>query len=173
MLAIFRDGSDMDESDNIPRSHDEMEAQAGEVIGRIVFAFSRFEFNLGLCLRNLVGGTDPESANPLVARLTFNHKLDAMIDVVEHKFASKPECIDDFKKWHRAISALRTKRNSFVHGRWGILEYDQKIVNVAPGLPGGAPQREKQFALGELQQEFEGIQRVISDFLALRKKWRI
>lgn len=91
----------------------ELESAAGAVIGKIVFAFSRFEFNLGLCLRNAVGGGDVDAVNPLIERLSFKHKLDAMLEVAEHKFASNAECVAEFKQWHRSIDALRAKRNSF------------------------------------------------------------
>lgn len=90
----------------------ELESAAGAVIGQIVFAFSRFEFNLGLCLRNAVGGGDVDAVNPLIERLSFKHKLDAMLEVVQHKFASNATCVAEFKEWHRNIDALRAKRNS-------------------------------------------------------------
>lgn len=45
-----------------------LELEASKVVGQIVFLLSRMEFNLGLCLRDLVGGQDVEAVNPLIAR---------------------------------------------------------------------------------------------------------
>ena len=42
----------------------DLESAAVAVVGRLVFAFSRFEFNLGLCLRDLVGGRDADLVKP-------------------------------------------------------------------------------------------------------------
>ena len=151
----------------------ELELAAGAVIGKIVFAFSRFEFNLGLCLRNAVGGGDVDAVNPLIERLSFKHKLDAMLEVVEHKFASNAECVAEFKQWHRSIDVLRAKRNSFVHGRWGVLGHAQQVINVAPGLPNSIPQREARFTVSELEKEFSEVERVVGEFHKLRERWRL
>ena len=115
--------------------HAELESAAAAVVGKIIFAFSRFEFELGLCLRNAVGGVDVDAVNPLIQRLNFKHKLDALLEVVAHRSASTTECVAEFRKWHRSIDALRTKRNSFIHGRWGVHSNAQQVINVAPGMP--------------------------------------
>ena len=153
--------------------HAELESAAAAVVGKIIFAFSRFEFELGLCLRNAVGGVDVDAVNPLIQRLNFKHKLDALLEVVAYKSASKTECVAEFRKWHRSIDALRTKRNSFVHGRWGVHSNAQQVINVAPGMPNSIPQRETRFTLGELQQELSEVERVVSEFHQLRERWHL
>jgi hypothetical protein len=153
--------------------YDELESAAGAVIGKIVFAFSRFEFNLGLCLRNLIAHGDVNAVNPLIQRLSFKHKLDALVEVIEHKFSAIPECVAEFKQWHRSIDALRAKRNSFVHGRWGVHEYGQQVINVAPGLPKSTPQKETQFSLIALQNELTEVENVIGQFSKLRTRWSL
>lgn len=156
-----------------PLSYGELESAAGTIIGRIVFSFSRFEFNLGLCIRNAVGGSDVEAINPLLHRLSFKAKLDALIEIVEHKYSSNVACVAEFKQWYKGIDAIRAKRNSFVHGRWGIHGYAQQVVNVAPGMPNEVPQREIAFTLHELQQELVEVDRVIGEFEELRTRWRL
>ena len=153
--------------------HAELESAAGAVVGSIVFAFSRLEFNLGLCLRNAVGGVDVEAVNPIIQRLSFKQKLDAMLDVIAHKFASNAECVADFRRWHRSIDALRRKRNAFVHGRWGVHASKQQVINVAPGMPNGTPQREACFTLGELQEELSEVNRLVDEFHNLRVRWHV
>lgn len=154
-------------------SSQELESAANEIVGKIVFAFSGLEFNLSLCLRDAVAGRAVNLVNPLVERLSFKGKLDGLIEVVEIKFSDTPACVAEFKQWHRIMDALRTKRNSFVHGRWGVLYHAQQVVNVAPGMPSSTPQRESRFSLVELQAEYSAIQSAVEQFSRLRGKWNL
>jgi hypothetical protein len=154
-------------------TQEELELEASKVVGQIVFVLSRMEFNLGLCLRNLVGGQDVEAVNPLIARLAFKAKLDALLDVVRHKFAAEEQCIIELKSWHAKMDEIRVGRNSFVHGRWGTLAADQEVVNVAPGLPNASPQKEIRYSLDDLAEELEEVKRVVDRFYQWRSKWRV
>ena len=156
---------------NQPTAQDDLESSTEAVVGKIVFAFSRFEFNLGLCLRSAVAGSNVNLVNPLVERLSFKHKLDALMEVVELQFATSAEILGDSKKWHRRMDALRTKRNAFVHGRWHVHASAQQIINVAARMPGAVPQRESRFTLDELRHEFAEIERAILSFDELRERW--
>ncbi|WP_194725886.1 hypothetical protein [Noviherbaspirillum malthae] len=154
-------------------TQEELEIEASKVVGQIVFALSRMEFNLGLCLRNLVGGQDVEAVNPLIARLSFKAKLDALLDVVKHKFSTEAECIGELKAWHAKMDEVRISRNSFVHGRWGTLAAAQEVVNVSPGLPNAAPQKETRYSLDDLAEELEEIKQVVDRFYNWRSRWRV
>ena len=155
-----------------PHSYESLEEAASVVIGKIVFAFSSFEFNLGLCLRSEVAAGNAELVNPLVERLSFKHKLDALLEVVTLKHSADPASIQAFKNWHRTMDAFRAKRNSFVHGRWGIQNHAGKVVNVSPGMPSAEPQREVAFTLEELQAELSELRAVVKQFQTLREQWR-
>jgi hypothetical protein len=150
-----------------------LELEASKVVGQIVFVLSRMEFNLGLCLRNLVGGQDVEAVNPLIVRLSFKAKLDALLDVVKHRFAEQEDCIGELKSWHAEMNEVRLSRNSFVHGRWGTLAAAQEVVNVAPGLPNASPQKEIRYSLEDLAEELEEVKRVVDRFYQWRNKWRV
>ena len=163
----------MSSSEKTPLDDGELETAAGKIIGKIVLAFSRFELNLGLCIRNAVGGVDVAALNPLIERLSFKSKLDAMLDIVEHKFSSNAVCIAEFQKWHRRMNTLRARRNSFIHGRWGVHTHAQKVINVAPGLPSSVPQRETRFTIIELEKEFSDVTDVVNEFHVLRERWGI
>jgi hypothetical protein len=158
---------------NTPQDPNPLEESAGAVVGRIVFAFSRFEFDLGLCLRSVASTGNSELLNPLVDRLTFKSKLDALIEVVELRFTETPECVVAFKSWHKTMDRLRSKRNSFVHGRWGVLDHLGEVVNVSPGMPTSESRPETRFTLLELAAELSDIEQAISAFGQLRKQWHI
>ena len=150
----------------------DLESAAVAIVGRLVFAFSRFEFNLGLCLRDLVGGRDVDLVNPLVERLSFKNKLDALKEVIELKFASEPAYVAEFSAWYRTMDSLRAKRNSFVHGRWAVLENTKVVVNVAPGMPSSEPQRETRFTATELQRELHALEQSVLQFNKLCDRLR-
>lgn len=154
-------------------THDELELQASAVVGQIIFELSRMEFNVGLCLRNLVGGQDVEAVNPLIARLSFKSKLDALLDVVKHKFATEEVCISELKSWHAEMSDMRVRRNSFVHGRWGILAAQQEVVNVAPGLPYDVPVKEVRYSLADLRSELNEVKGIVDRFYEWRSNWHV
>ena len=153
------------------KTRSELEDAAATVIGRVVLALSRLEFNLGLYLRNSVGGSDPEAANPLVGRLSFKSKLDALQEVVEHKFALQPAASQELAVWLKAMEVFRPRRNSFVHGRWAFLAHSQQIVNVAPGLPSGKPAREVRYSPSELHLALEEAERLAAAFGLWSSKW--
>lgn len=161
----------MEEKPNL--TQDELELEASKAVGQIVFALSRLEFNLGLCLRNLVGGQDVEAVNPLIARLSFKAKLDALLDVVKHKFAAQEQCIIELKSWHAKMNDIRVSRNSFIHGRWGMLTADQEVVNVVPGLPNAVPQKEIRYSLTDLTAELEEVKQMVDCFYQWRRHWRV
>lgn len=151
---------------------DELEAEAVAIVGRLVFAFSRFEFNLGLCLRNIVGGSNVDLVNPLIERLSFKNKLDALKEVVELRHASESAYVAEFREWYRTMDSLRSRRNSFVHGRWAVLEFADVVVNVAPGMPGAVPQRETRFTVSELRSELQELETAASKFYDLSRRQR-
>ena len=151
----------------------ELESLVSEYIGKIVFKFSQLELNINLCLQWIVRAEDFHTVNPLVERLSFKSKIDALIDIIEIKFNSSPVCIAEFKTWHRRLDKFRVKRNSFIHGRWGFLHNQQQAVNVAPGMIGPNKLKETFYGISELKQELLDIENISHEFHELREKWHI
>lgn len=155
------------------KSRTELEDATATVIGRITLVLSRLEFNLGLYLRNAVGGSDPAGANALVCRLSLKSKMDALQEVVAHKFVVQPEASNELGQWIRAMDSLRSRRKSFVHGRWGFDTYSQEIVNVAPGLPSSRPQKEFRLSVDELESSLTEAEKLAAAFSAWSNKWPV
>ncbi len=149
-----------------------LESVASEYVGKIVFAFSRLELELNFCLQWAVHAKEFYTVNPLVDRLSFKNKTDALIEIIEIKFISSPECISEFKSWHRKIDKYRIKRNSFIHGRWGFFNH-QEVVNVAPGTIGSNERKETRYDILALKQELEAIEAISNEFNNIRQKWHI
>ena len=72
-----------------PFSDAELQSAVSSLIGRLVMELSRFELNLDLCLRHLVGGSEPVLLNPLIERLSLKAKMDALREVIARRHAGR------------------------------------------------------------------------------------
>lgn len=149
----------------------QLEAAAATMVGQLVMVLSGLEFHVDLYLRSAVGGSDLDAVNPLISRLSFKNKIDALNEVVAHKFVSNEPCISEFCKWFKAVEKFRVKRNSFVHGRWGVHQFGQQVVNVSPGIPNSKPQREVRYSLEELGSELSQANEVVAAFNLWSGRW--
>ncbi|AUZ85222.1 hypothetical protein [Methylophaga nitratireducenticrescens] len=151
----------------------DLESIASESVGKIIFALSQLEFNLNLCFQWLIRAEDFHTVNPLVERLSFKSKIDALNEIIEIKFPSSPECISDFRLWSQKLDKSRVKRNSFMHGRWAFQYGDQAIINVAPGMIGTKRLKETRYSVDELEAELLLIKAISKEFISIREKWQI
>ncbi|MCY1301033.1 hypothetical protein D9M68_725070 [compost metagenome] len=151
----------------------DIQAAAAVVVGQIVFAFSSFETNLSLCIRSAIGGQGSELVVPLLERLNFKAKLDALLEIVQLRFPAEQACLSDFAAWHKEMDKLRARRNSFIHGRWGFLDYQQQVVNVRPGQITSVALPETRYTLDELRHELAEIEQVIARFYKVIEQLRI
>jgi hypothetical protein len=99
--------------------------------------------------------------------------MDALQEVVAHKFVMQPEASSELGQWIKAMDSLRSRRNSFVHGRWGFDISSQEIVNVAPGLPSSRPQKESRFRVDELGSSLTEAEKLAAAFSAWSSKWPV
>ena len=150
---------------------DELERVAQGILGAIIFQFSKLEFQIGIQLRELVAGRDIELLNPVVDRLTFKAKLDALKDVVERRFSTDAMKVEEFRQWHRGADEFRARRNKFIHGRWGIYPHEGQVINVSPGMPGDSPQSETKYEVEQLRHELLSLEKLCAEFAAMHRNW--
>jgi len=151
--------------------HQQLENEASRIIGSVVVAFSYLETNIGLCLRGLVGGVDVDAVNPIVDRLTFKAKLDALLEVIRYTEKDKPDCISDFELAITQIDKVRVKRNSFIHGRWHFTALAQVAINASPKLPGHSQGTAQRYDIAQLRDELEKVHAAAEAFNKARTKW--
>jgi len=151
----------------------ELESAAAETLGRIIFALTRFEFNLALALRHATASPGKAKFELRDDQINLKSKLDKLLKIVESRFSSKPECISEFTAWYRNMDLVRRKRNAFVHGRWGISPARQRIVNVSDDFPGVGEEGVTNFTLGALERELDVIERLEADFQRFRVRWNL
>jgi hypothetical protein len=143
--------------------HDDLEPQAAAVVGRLVFAFARLDFMLALALRNLIPSTAPDDLNPLVERLGFKDRLDALRELVGRSTRLEERAVAMFETWYPTADRLRATRNAFVHGRWGMQTRDTVFnasTKVGKALSGGSTN----YTLAELESEARQAKQVLDTF---------
>lgn len=142
---------------------DELEPQAAARVGQLVFAFARLDFLLALALRNLLSSRSPASLNPLIERLGFKARLDAMREIVAARQDATPDAVQEFASWYDRADSLRATRNAFVHGRWGI-EARDTVFNASTKIGRMFAGEAKIFSLEQLDAEVSLARQVLRDF---------
>ena len=146
-----------------------LEAATATLLGRLLFAFSRLDVALGLCLVWANDGKQIEVLTPKVTALTFHKKLDTLTGLVDAKFAEGSKKHLAWALWIEQAHATRTLRNQLTHGRWGVDPYTEEAINVI-GLPTSPDQREVRFSLQALTDAVAEIGRLQARLWQLREQ---
>ena len=146
-----------------------LEKDSAQLVGRLVFAFSRLEFLVGLCLRNLSTTSTPNRLDPLIDRLSFKGKLDALHDVVQMAL-SLDQGGEEFCSWYKQADSLRAKRNAFVHGRWGFHPRSGETFNASSRLGQNRENEVRTFSLAELEAEVVTAENLVRAFDVWHRK---
>ena len=146
-----------------------LEAAAATQLGRLLFAFSRLDVALGLCLVWADGGQQIDELTPKVTALTFNQKLDALTVLVKRKFPERSKKRLAWVKWIEHAHMARTLRNQLTHGRWGVDPQAGEAINVI-GLPTSPEQREVRYSMQSLADAVTEIARLQSRLWQLREQ---
>lgn len=149
----------------------QLEAAAATVVGQIVFALSRLEYNIDLYLRNVVGQDGGDAVDSLLARLSFKSKVDALRDLAEKRLDVGDPRLAEFRRWHSSIDRYRAKRNAFVHGRWGTHYPTQEVINIASGPLASRGYKEARYSLAALEAELANAKQVSAAFYKWCETW--
>lgn len=122
----------------------QLEAEGACLLGKLMFAFGRLEFNLGLYVRSIAGGKYLKGSS-------FSDRLESMAKAVDcgshyDGFSSAP-----YEAWIRRAHAMRQIRNDLVHGRWGSNPYTMCVLNVVASED-LSRQRENAYTLSQLSE---------------------
>lgn len=160
-----------------------------KLLGRLVLAHSRLDFNIGLQLLWMGPYCDvdvSECLDPLKAqyaqRLKKLRKLTMEIyEPAGERFAN------EFRQWFDRADACRALRNDYVHGRWGVPgDYDHGDGNqpATEGRPSlvfvplhwdmrsDRPDDSLKMTLEEFAEQVEGAERVANEYFRLMDKYR-
>lgn len=151
----------------------DFERKAHELVGRLIFTYSRLEVNLALFVASHDGY---EARDKVLAQLekggSFYDKLALVLPTVRREFPEDADCIEIWGDWLKEADALRVKRNDMIHGRWGVHEHLNEVINVT-GLPSNVQQPETKYSLGQLEAEVQQAERTAQMFYELTiGNWR-
>jgi hypothetical protein len=139
---------------------------ADELVGRLILSFSEIESTVESCLRQLTGG---RLSGPLVDRLVFKPRLDALRDVLALQQGQEPLRFNEFLPLYRRIGRLRSRRNAFVHGRWHARTARFHLSRCARGP--FVERVEKQSNLAMLREELAQLDILVLLLLRWRERW--
>jgi hypothetical protein len=149
--------------------HDALEQEAAQLLGRILFAYSRLDMQLGLCIAWTAGRHRFESISRQIGNWDLNKRLIRLARDVEATPSLDSAGRAAYAKWIKEAHEVREERNQMVHGRWGVDVARDRVVNVL-GLPSSSDQRERPYALGELVAFLRAVERLRDELLGLRER---
>jgi hypothetical protein len=145
------------------------ERAGAELLGRMIFAFSRLDMALGLCIVWTGGGRNIESLSNQVPNWTFHSRLDYLTELLTASRARDDADRIAYEAWIADAHALRRCRNDMVHGRWAVNGDGSKVANVV-GLPTSSQQREVSYSLRELESFVDSLEALQHRLRELRKQ---
>jgi hypothetical protein len=167
-MRKFREAVPVNKNERL--SSQELEAKAACIVGQMIFALSRLEMNMALYIRDYKGRDGAETVLRRLDGASFDKKLEMLKDVAATVFSHDEQCQRSFAHWIAEAHEIRTLRNDLVHGRWGIHEFKQQVVNVV-GLPGRA-QDEKRYSIVQLETVLFQLREISAKFHLLVETWR-
>lgn len=99
----------------------ELADEVHRLLGRLVHASARFDFNMGLQLVWLGPYCQVPVAQLLDKRVPFNQRLQMLRRLVLDVFAHEnDDAREAFAAWFNGIDKAKALRNDYAHGRWGF-----------------------------------------------------
>jgi hypothetical protein len=147
-----------------------IETAGATLLGRILFEFARIDVNLGLCLVSLEGGARREERTKQVSVLGFSKRLDYLEAAVNRMSINDHVGRAEYAAWLGRAHAVRQVRNDVVHGRWGMDDMGEKLINII-GLPGAPDERKVEYGLDELEKLLSEMKNLQKMLRKLQMKW--
>lgn len=149
------------------------------LLGRLVHAHARFDFNAGLQLRWL-GQHNEVDVDPLLnAKVPFEKRLRALKPLVLRTYSpAGPAAMAEFQALFKRARGLKALRNSYVHGRWAA---PARWVNGDPVLAfvplhwdmdPQSPDRSIEMHLAEFADQVKDVETLFSDYWQLEERYR-
>ena len=148
----------------------ELENEAAKLLGQMLFAFSRLDMNLGLCLVWVGGGVELERRTEIIASYNINAKLNELDREVDARFPSDSDGYRAYKSWLDRAHKIRLQRNELVHGRWGVDPVINRIVNIQ-GLPTSGSQKTEEYDLDGLASVNGELGWLEAELSRIRRQW--
>lgn len=154
------------------------------LLGRLVHAYARFDFNLGLQFSwaNQSGVDTKKLLNPTQSNIS--QRLEALRPMIlkVYEFAG-PKANHELKDWFKRADKARAIRNDFVHGRWAIPGVTKPLKDsngeestlelVAPNwnTDGTTQVPEIKITLGEFEKQVKEAESIFLELFSLLQSY--
>jgi hypothetical protein len=158
----------------IAEEQERLESESAKILGRLVFEYSRLEMELGLTLAWTDDGRELERLTSEIGDFNLKRRLGRLEAEVKTKYGDVKgaEARKGYADWLGEANRLRTLRNQFFHGRWGISAVRQQVFNVV-GLPTSPAQREVGYSISDLEGVLESVRMLRRQLMKLNKSWPV
>jgi hypothetical protein len=157
------------------------------LLGRLVHAHARFDFNVGLQL-NWMGPMYGVEASEVLSpyKGTFKARLDLFKRIVLDVYQPAGVAfVTEFRTWFDRAEKCRVLRNDYAHGRWGVpgkfnFKKGGRMIDAEPLLVfvpldwNMEPDREDRsitLTMQEFKEQVEEAEAVFSDYSKLTKRF--
>jgi hypothetical protein len=144
--------------------------EAGELIGRMFFAFGSVELDMDLCFQSLLAAPELRMLTMIVRRLSMKQKMDAMACLVASRYADASDCVAQFTEWHKQAHRPRRRRNAYVHGYWDEKTSGLRLSRISHDLLDGEP-RQRNCTIHELRGETRLMETSRDTLRIWRERW--
>jgi len=156
-----------------------IEDQLHLLLGRLVHAHARFDFNLGLQLKWIgpcLGVAVDHLLNP---RAPFSQRLAALEPlVVEVYCEAGADAPADFEHWFDRAREAKALRNDHAHGRWGFRsasmlgDFDVEFVRLNWETDPLKQEGAVRLKLEDFAKEVAAIESLFGDYARLERRFR-
>ena len=146
------------------------ENEVSGLLGRLVFAYSRFVTGLHLCVAWHNHGKDLDNYGAIADDIAVADLLSRIEKQAYSILGENSAAFKKYKRWLRQAHKLRETRNIIMHSRWGIEPYGRHAIAVStPVLV--KPAKEHAFTADRLRNLCDTSETLIEELNQLREKY--
>ena len=157
--------------------HQEIKDRFHLQLGRLVHAYSQFDFNVGLTLGWLGPHHGEDVSALLISKIPLAERLKKLKPLVMKTYKPAGEiALAEFETWFAKARELKAIRNDHVHARWGIpshCESDDPVLKMLPmnwDFTPEHPDASVDVTLSGLAEQAVAIEKLTAEFSMLLKK---
>ena len=147
-------------------------------LGRLVHAYSQFDFNVGLALDWLGPHHGEDVSDLLIGKIPIAERLKKLKPLVMKTYQPAGViALAEFETWFAKACELKAIRNDYVHARWGLpghCESDDPILKMLPmnwNFTPDRPDESVDVPLSGLAEQAAAIETLSAEFSALLEKF--
>jgi hypothetical protein len=146
---------------------DATEAEVAALIGRLVFAYSRFTASLHYCVAWHNDGANLDSYGEKAEGLSSAELIKKIEAQAESRYGDNSVAFKKYRTWANRAHATRELRNVIMHSRWGIEPYGRHAIAISTP-PFVQPTKERIITASQLKAACEACDNLANQLGALR-----